>query len=42
MDLIVISMVRDNKINLIIFNINELNVILRVIDGDIDYIEVIS
>ncbi|WP_434335727.1 UMP kinase [Mycoplasmopsis agalactiae] len=42
MDLTATSMARDNKINLIIFNINEPNAILRAIDGDIDHTEVIS
>ncbi|WP_331838383.1 UMP kinase [Mycoplasmopsis agalactiae] len=42
MDLTATSMARDNKINLIIFNINEPNAILRAIDGDIDNTEVIS
>lgn len=42
MDLTATSMARDNKINLIIFNINEPNAILRAIEGDIDHTEVVS
>ncbi|EIN14872.1 Uridylate kinase [Mycoplasmopsis agalactiae 14628] len=42
MDLTATSMARDNKINLIIFNINEPNAILRAIDGEIDHTEVVS
>lgn len=42
MDLTATSMARDNNINLIIFNINEPNAILRAIEGDIDHTEVVS
>ncbi|WP_232841194.1 UMP kinase [Mycoplasma tauri] len=40
MDLTATSMARDNKINLIIFNINEENSIIRAVEGKIDHTEV--